>query len=81
MFVVVLIVFGVCWLPYHTYFLYSYYNTSILSQPYTQHLFLAAFWLAMANSAINPIIFFLMSAKYFIISDCRKYLHLHPPSL
>ena len=66
MFVVVLIVFGVCWLPYHAYFIYSYYNTSILSQSYTQHLFLAAFWLAMANSAINPIIFFLMSAKYCI---------------
>ena len=68
MFVVVLIVFGVCWLPYHTYFIYSYYNTSIISQSYTQHLFLAAFWLAMANSAINPIIFFLMSAKYRITS-------------
>ena len=26
MFIVVLIVFGVCWLPYHVYFLYSYYN-------------------------------------------------------
>ena len=64
MFVVVLIVFGVCWLPYHAYFLYSYYNPHILSQPLTQHVFLAFFWLAMANSALNPIIYFLMDAKY-----------------
>ena len=26
MFIVVLIVFGVCWLPYHVYFLYTYYH-------------------------------------------------------
>ena len=63
MFVVVLIVFGVCWLPYHTYFIYNYY-ADIASHSYTQHVFLAFFWLAMANSALNPIIYFLMDAKY-----------------
>ena len=26
MFIVVLIVFGVCWLPYHAYFLFTYYH-------------------------------------------------------
>ena len=26
MFIVVLIVFGVCWLPYHAYFFYTYYH-------------------------------------------------------
>ena len=31
MFIVVLIVFGVCWLPYHAYFIYNYY-TDISSQ-------------------------------------------------
>ena len=25
MFIVVLIVFGLCWLPYHAYFIYNYY--------------------------------------------------------
>lgn len=62
MFIVVLIVFGVCWLPYHAYFIYNYY-ADISSQSYTQHVFLAFFWLAMANSAINPIIYYLMNAK------------------
>ena len=32
-------------------------------QPHSQHVFLAFFWLAMANSAVNPIIYFLMNAK------------------
>ena len=27
MFIVILIVFGFCWLPYHTYFIYTYYHT------------------------------------------------------
>ena len=88
MFIVVLIVFGVCWLPYHVYFLYSYYNMvshimivrmmktivkmmkkrrmtfqEVRSYPGTQHIFLAFFWLAMANSAINPIIYFQMNAR------------------
>ena len=31
--------------------------------PGTQHVFLAFFWLAMANSAVNPIIYFHMDAK------------------
>ena len=26
MFIVVLLLFGLCWLPYHTYFLYTYYH-------------------------------------------------------
>ena len=64
MFMVVLAVFGLCWLPYQAYFIYSYYHTSILSQAVTQHVFLAFFWLAMANSALNPVIYFLMDAKY-----------------
>ena len=29
----------------------------------TQHIFLAFFWLAMANSALNPLIYFSMHAK------------------
>ena len=82
MFIVVLIVFGLCWLPYHAYFIYNYYadlasqvsshwstQQYILGpdwsspQPHSQHVFLAFFWLAMANSAVNPIIYFLMNAK------------------
>ena len=104
MFIVVLIVFGLCWLPYHAYFFYTYYhavstnvlswlflrhskrrnhlqtlyNTDQITQSFiasppfqdsrrhasAQHIFLAFFWLAMANSAINPLIYFQMNAKW-----------------
>ena len=80
MFIVILIVFGVCWLPYHSYFIYTYHNTvriilvmtiflsifspqSVMGYKYTQHVFLAFFWLAMTNSALNPLIYFSMNAK------------------
>ena len=36
---------------------------------YTQHIFLSFFWLAMANSALNPLIYFSMNAKYVKIKD------------
>ena len=34
-----------------------------MKHQYTQHVFLLFYWLAMANSAINPIIYFIMNAK------------------
>ena len=39
------------------------YLQSVMSYKYTQHVFLAFFWLAMANSALNPLIYFSMNAK------------------
>ena len=35
----------------------------------TQHIFLAFFWLAMANSAINPLIYFQMNAKWDFVEE------------
>ena len=35
----------------------------------TQHIFLAFFWLAMANSAINPLIYFQMNAKWDLMEE------------
>ena len=35
----------------------------VMSYRYTQHIFLAFFWLAMANSALNPLVYFSMNAK------------------
>ncbi len=64
MFVTVVVVFGICWFPYHAYFLYAYHHKEIISLPITQHIYLAFYWLAMANSMINPIIYYFMSARY-----------------
>ena len=89
MFIVVLIVFGLCWLPYHAYFFYTYYHVVTINDhndalipnhtcmfhqhsrrhASTQHIFLAFFWLAMANSAINPLIYFQMNAKWDFVEQ------------
>lgn len=66
MFIVILILFGLCWLPYHAYFLVLFYYPDLMKQHYTQHVFLLFFWFAMANSAINPIVYFIMNAKFRI---------------
>jgi len=66
MFIVILIIFGVCWLPYHVYFLVLFYYPTVASHLYAQHIFLIFFWFAMANSAINPIVYFIMNAKFRI---------------
>ncbi|VVC92576.1 unnamed protein product, partial [Leptidea sinapis] len=50
MFVLVVMVFALCWLPYHAYFILVYHHQSLASAPFAQHIYLAFYWLAMANS-------------------------------
>ena len=64
MFGAVTMIFAVCWLPYHTYFLYSFYNPSIMKAWYTPHMFLSFYWLAMANTCVNPIVYYAMNRKW-----------------
>ncbi len=63
MFITVVVVFGICWFPYHAYFLYTYHDKDIISNPVIQHVYLGFYWLAMANSMINPIIYYFMNAR------------------
>ena len=42
-----------------------------------QHIFLAFFWLAMANSAINPLIYFQMNAKWVFYIAIAFPFHLN----
>ena len=58
MFVVVVTIFIVCWAPYHMYFLYSYHWPAITRHPSISHIYLAFYWLAMANTCVNPIIYY-----------------------
>ncbi|XP_050343422.1 tachykinin-like peptides receptor 86C [Nymphalis io] len=64
MFILVIVIFGICWLPYHTYFIYTHFNPSILYMKYIQHVYLGFYWLAMANAMVNPIIYYWMNAKF-----------------
>ncbi|KAH9494428.1 Tachykinin-like peptides receptor 99D, partial [Bulinus truncatus] len=63
MLVLVVIMFGLCWLPLHTFFLVIDFNPHLLdNQTETQErlftvIFYSAFWLAMSNSCANPVIY------------------------
>ncbi|XP_060834975.1 tachykinin-like peptides receptor 86C [Rhopalosiphum padi] len=64
MFAVVVTIFLICWLPYHSYFVYAYHNKSIVIKTYVQDLFLSFYWLAMSNSMVNPIIYYWMNPRF-----------------
>ncbi|KAL1117622.1 hypothetical protein AAG570_003937 [Ranatra chinensis] len=63
MFLVVVSVFGVCWLPYHSYFIYTYHKKEFVYSKYVQHLYLGFYWLAMANAMMNPLIYYCMNTR------------------
>ncbi|CAG9853775.1 unnamed protein product [Phyllotreta striolata] len=73
MFVSIVVIFGVCWLPYHGYFIYVYFDTNILFKKYTQHVYLGFYWFAMSNAMVNPLIYYWMNGrfrKYFKSAVC-----------
>lgn len=40
MFMVVVFIFAVCWLPYHVYFIYTYHHKEVVTMPFIQHVYL-----------------------------------------
>ncbi|XP_075215348.1 tachykinin-like peptides receptor 86C [Lycorma delicatula] len=74
MFIIIVSIFGICWLPYHSYFLYTHHNTSLPYTSYVQHLYLSFYWLAMSNAMVNPLIYYWMNARfrqYFRTAVCE----------
>ena len=67
MFAVIIAVFGICWLPYHVYFIYSYHHPEIMRFPHIKNIYLGFYWLAMANCAVNPIV-----SSFHVISFGRN---------
>ncbi|RWS09663.1 tachykinin-like peptides receptor 86C [Dinothrombium tinctorium] len=63
MLITVTVIFGVCWLPYHLYFLYIFHNLELSAEPWVQHFFLGFYWLAMSNSTLNPLIYALLNKR------------------
>lgn len=68
---VVVLIFAICWLPYHVYFIYTYHNKEVVVKPYIQHVYLTFYWLAMANAMVNPAIYYGMNARY-VNDTCLK---------
>ncbi|XP_013775273.1 tachykinin-like peptides receptor 99D isoform X1 [Limulus polyphemus] len=78
MMIVVVFIFAVCWLPYHTYFLLAHHHREITSYKNIQHIYLGIYWLAMSNSMYNPIIYCWMNSRFrqgfkkvFMLCFCR----------
>ncbi|XP_071446338.1 tachykinin-like peptides receptor 86C [Hetaerina americana] len=55
--------FGVCWLPYHSYFLYVFHHQRAAGASQAQNIYLGFYWLAMANAALNPLIYYCMNDR------------------
>ncbi|CAG2113847.1 unnamed protein product, partial [Medioppia subpectinata] len=70
MLICVITVFGICWLPYHSYFLSTYIWPDIIKTKQIKHIYLFIYWLAMANSLFNPIILFVMNKRF---RNCINY--------
>ena len=61
---VVVLIFMVCWAPYHIYFIVVYHVPTIMRSSYVCHLFLFFYLLAMSNSCVNPIIYYWMNKRF-----------------
>lgn len=64
MFIAVVTIFAICWLPYQLFYIYAYHQPYITSTNNTPHLFLAFYWLAMSNCMVNPIIYYWMNRRF-----------------
>ncbi|XP_037084382.1 LOW QUALITY PROTEIN: uncharacterized protein LOC119104768 [Pollicipes pollicipes] len=73
MFIIVVAMFALSWLPYQVYFVYTYHDTSLAKTSYVQHLFLAFYWLAMSYAMVNPLIYFWMNRRFrsYLVLWCR----------
>ena len=66
MMMMVVLIFIVCWLPYHTYFITANINPEINYSHYIQEIYLMIYWLAMSNSMYNPMIYCYMNQRLVI---------------
>lgn len=64
MFIIIVTIFAICWLPYHLFFVYAYHNNQVTSTSYVQQMYLAFYWLAMSNAMVNPLIYYWMNGRF-----------------
>ena len=73
--------FGLCWLPLHTFFALHDFSSAFREllesksvAPFAGLLYFACHWLAMANSFVNPLIYFTMQSSFRV----RLFSALYP---
>ncbi|XP_029666919.1 tachykinin-like peptides receptor 86C isoform X3 [Formica exsecta] len=69
MFIIVVTIFAVCWLPYQGFFIFVYHYRHFAESSYVQHVYLGFYWLAMSNSMVNPIIYYWMNNRFRVYFD------------
>jgi len=63
MMIAVVVIFAICWLPQHTYFVIQNLQPTIICYRHIQHVYLVIYWFAMSNSMYNPIMYCWMNAR------------------
>nr|XP_002735438.2 PREDICTED: tachykinin-like peptides receptor 99D-like [Saccoglossus kowalevskii] len=65
MMILVVIIFAICWLPVHIYFLLGRsYSDVLYSHPNAREIYMAVFWLGMSNSMYNPFIYCWLNDRF-----------------
>ncbi|CAI5446867.1 unnamed protein product [Caenorhabditis angaria] len=62
--IIVVACFSLCWFPLETYLLLNEVKPEINEWKYINLLFFFSHWLAMSNSCLNPIIYYVYNEKY-----------------
>ncbi|KAK9309319.1 hypothetical protein QLX08_001052 [Tetragonisca angustula] len=75
MFIIIVVIFAICWLPYQGFFIFVYHHSHFAETSYIQHVYLSFYWLAMSNAMVNPIIYYWMNNRfrvYFQLIMCKR---------
>ena len=67
MMILIVVIFAVCWLPQHVYFVLASLYPDVTHYKLTQHVYIVIYWFAMSNAMYNPIIYCWMNARFVLV--------------